>query len=135
MDAISNLSRCAERRNALQLRMGKASRSFRRSGAHPQSRQRLLYRFGQLFLLSERVSDRGGARPHRRRDQAIFLPCAQSGARALGRAQRRGRKAAFGFDEAYPWIAREHMPSCSPINLRLLRPRAIAAWDARIMDG
>src|SRR3981081_2423184 len=141
MDTTSSLSRCAERRNALQLRMGKGVAIIPTAAERIRNRDSdYLYRFDSYFYyLSGFLEPEAvlvliaGEEP-----RSILFCRARNPERELWEGVRNGpagAKAAFGFDEAYPVESLdEHMPKLLADQPALYyAPGADAAWDARIM--
>src|SRR5258707_3586889 len=141
MDTTSNLSRCAERRNALQLRMGKGIAIIPTAPERIRNRDSdYLYRFDSYFYYVSASPEPeavlvllAGEEP-----RSILFCRERNPERELWKGVRsvpEGARAAFGFDEAYPVEAlEEHMPKLLADQPALYyAPGADAAWDARIM--
>jgi len=117
MDATSNLSRCAERRNALQLRMGKGVAIIPTAPERIRNRDSdYLYRFDSYFYYLSAFPEPeavlvllAGEQP-----RSILFCRERNPERELWEGVRKGpegAKAAFGFEEAYPVKSLdEHMP-------------------------
>ncbi len=141
MDTASNLSRCAERRHALQLRMGKGAAIIPTAPERIRNRDSdYLYRFDSYFYYLS-----GFPEP-----EAVLVLLAGEESRSILFCRERnperelwegvrngpeGARAAFGFDEAYPvGSLDEHMPKLLADQPALYyAPGADAGWDARIM--
>src|SRR5207248_2590034 len=117
MDTTSNLSRCAERRHALQLRMGKGVAIIPTAPERIRNRDSdYLYRFDSYFYYLSGFPEPeamlvllAGEAP-----KSILFCRERSPERELWEGVRNGpegARAAFGFDEAYPvGSLDEHMP-------------------------
>src|SRR5258708_7129344 len=141
MDTTSNLSRCAERRNALQLRMGKGVAIIPTAPERIRNRDSdYLYRFDSYFYYLSGFPEPeavlvllAGEEP-----RSILFCRERNPERELWEGVRNGpegARAAFGFDEAYPVESLdEHMPKLLADQPALYyAPGADAGWDARIM--
>ncbi|HET7200306.1 MAG TPA: aminopeptidase P N-terminal domain-containing protein [Burkholderiales bacterium] len=141
MDTSSNLSRCAERRHALQARMGKGVAIIPTAPARMRNRDSdYLYRFDSYFYYLSGFPEPeavlvivAGEEP-----RSILFCRERDPARELWEGVRNGpegAKAAFGLDEAHPIeTLDERMPKLLA-NQPVLHyaPGASASWDARIM--
>lgn len=141
MDTTSKFSRCAERRETLQQKMGEGVAIIPTAPVHIRNRDSdYLYRFDSYFYYLS-----GFPEP-----DAVLVLLAGEGPRSILFCRERnperelweglrygpeGAKGAFGFDEAYPIEALDaHMP-------RLLANRPVlhhafgadAGWDTRVM--
>ena len=141
MDTTSNLSSCAERRRALQLRMSKGAAIIPTAPERIRNRDSdYLYRFDSYFYYLS-----GFPEP-----AAVLVILAGEKARSILYCRKRnperelwegirhgpeGARAAFGFDETYPVESLdEHMPKLLADQPALYyAPGADAGWDARIM--
>jgi len=141
MDTYSNLSRCAERRHALQARMGKGVAIIPTAPARMRNRDSdYLYRFDSYFYYLSGFPEPeavlvlvAGEEP-----RSILFCRKRDPARELWEGVRNGpegAKAAFGLDEAHAVeTLDEHMPKLLADQPVLhYAPGASAAWDARIM--
>jgi Xaa-Pro aminopeptidase len=141
MDTASTLSRCAERRQALQLRMGRGVALIPTAPARLRNRDsEYLYRFDSYFYYLSGFAEPeallvlvAGAEP-----KSILFCRKRDPARELWdglRAGPDGAKAALGVDEAFPIEALgEHLPKLLANQPALhYAPGADAEWDARIM--
>src|SRR5258708_15190915 len=141
MDTTSNLSRCAERRHALQLRMGKGAAIIPTAPERIRNRDSdYLYRFDSYFYYLSGFPEPeavlvllAGEEP-----RSILFCRERNPERELWEGVRNGpegARAAFGFDEAYPVESLdEHMPKLLADQPALYyAPGADAGWDARIM--
>src|SRR5947208_1048861 len=141
MDTTSNLSRCAERRHALQLRMGKGVAIIPTAPERIRNRDSdYLYRFDSYFYYLSGFPEPeamlvllAGEEP-----KSILFCRERSPERELWEGVRNGpegARAAFGFDEAYPvGSLDEHMPKLLADQPALYyAPGADAGWDGRIM--
>src|SRR5260221_14116241 len=141
MDATSNLSRCAERRNALQLRMGKGVAIIPTAPERIRNRDSdYLYRFDSYFYYLSAFPEPeavlvllAGEEP-----RSILFCRQRNPERELWEGVRKGpegAKAAFGFEEAYPGEALdEHIPKLlSDQSALYYAPEAAPAWAARFM--
>src|SRR6266705_4477861 len=141
MDTTSNLSRCAERRHALQLRMGKGAAIIPTAPERIRKRDSdYLYRFDSYFYYLSGFPEPeavlvllAGEEP-----RSILFCRERNPERELWEGVRNGpegARAAFGFDEAYPVESLdEHMPKLLADQPALyFAPGADPAWDARIM--
>jgi Xaa-Pro aminopeptidase len=141
MDTSSNLSRCAERRHALQARMGKGVAIIPTAPARMRNRDSdYLYRFDSYFYYLSGFPEPeavlvlvAGEEP-----RSILFCRKRDPARELWEGVRNGpegAKAAFGLDEAHAVeTLDEHMPKLLADQPVLhYAPGASAAWDARIM--
>src|SRR6266850_1690994 len=141
MDTTSNLSRCAERRNALQLRMGKGVAIIPTAPERIRNRDSdYLYRFDSYFYYLSAFPEPeavlvllAGEEP-----RSILFCRERNPERELWEGVRKGpegAKAAFGFEEAYPVESLdEHMPKLlADQPVLYYAPGADPAWDARIM--
>jgi len=141
MDTTSNLSRCAERRHALQSRMGKGVAIIPTGAERIRNRDSdYLYRFDSYFYyLSGFPSPRRCSSSSPERNRGPFSSAAaQSGARAWEgiRNGPEGRGPRLVSTKAYP-VGRSTSTcrSCSLISLRFISLPGRCSWDARIMDG
>src|SRR5260370_6808372 len=141
MDTTSNLSRCAERRHALQSRMGRGGGIIATAPGRMRNRESdYLYRFDRYFYYLSGFPEPeavlvllAGEEP-----RSILFCRERNPERELWEGVRNGpegARAAFGFDEAYPVESLdEHMPKLLAHQPALYyAPGADAAWDARIM--
>jgi Xaa-Pro aminopeptidase len=141
MDTTSNLSRCAERRHALQLRMGKGAAIIPTAPERIRNRDSdYLYRFDSYFYYLSGFPEPeavlvllAGEEP-----RSILFCRERNPERELWEGFRNGpegARAAFGFDEAYPMESLdERMPKLLADQPALYyAPGADAGWDARIM--
>src|SRR5437899_1200450 len=141
MDTTSNLSRCAERRQALQSRMGAGVAIIPTAPERVRNRDSdYLYRFDSYFYYLSAFPEPeavlvllAGEEP-----RSILFCRERNPERELWEGVRNGpegAKAAFGFDEAYPVESLdEHMPKLLADQPALyFAPGADPAWDARIM--
>ena len=141
MDTTSNLSRCAERRHALQRRMGKGIAFIPTAPARMRNRDSdYLYRFDSYFyyLTGFPEPDAVLALVAGEEARSILFCRQRNPERELWDGVRHGpegAKAALGFDEAYPVEALdEHMPKLLANQPALCyAPGADALWDARVM--
>jgi len=142
MDTTSNLSRCAERRLALQQRMRKGTAVIPTAPARMRNRDSdYLYRFDSYFYYLT-----GFAEPEAvlvllagQEPKSILFCRERSPERELWDGIRHGPEGAkevFGFDEAYPIQALdETMPKLLANQPALYyAPGADAGWDARVMS-
>ena len=141
MDTASNLSRCAERRHALQARMGKGVAVIPTAPARMRNRDSdYLYRFDSYFYYLSGFPEPeavlvivAGEEP-----KSILFCRERDPARELWEGVSNGpegAKEAFGLDEAHAVeTLDEHMPKLLA-NQAVLHyaPGASASWDARIM--
>jgi Xaa-Pro aminopeptidase len=141
MDTVNTLSRCAERRHALQLRMGQGVAVIPTAPVRVRNRDSdYLYRFDSYFYYLSGFSEPeavlvlvAGQAP-----KSILFCRARDPARELWDGVRNGpegAKAGLGVDEAFPiGTLDEHMPRLLA-NQPVLHyaPGADPAWDARIM--
>src|ERR1700716_108889 len=141
MDTTSSLSRRAERRNALQLRMGRGAAIIPTAPERIRNRDSdYLYRFDSYFYYLSGFPEPeavlvllAGEEP-----RSILFCRERNRERELWEGVRKGpegAKAAFGFEEAYPVESLdEHMPKLLADQPALYyAPGADPAWDARIM--
>src|SRR5216683_2511957 len=141
MDTTSNLSRCVERRHALQARMSKGAAIIPTAPERIRNRDSdYLYRFDSYFYYLSGFPEPeavlvllAGEEP-----RSILFCRERNPERELWEGVRNGpegARAAFGFDEAYPVESLdEHMPKLLADQPALyFAPGADAAWDARIM--
>src|SRR5258708_10512483 len=141
MDTTSNLSRCAERRNALQLRMGKGVAIIPTATERIRNRDSdYLYRFDSYFYYLSGFPEPeavlvflAGEEP-----RSILFCRERNPERELWEGVRNGpegARAAVGFEEAHPVESLdEHMPqTLAPQPALYYAPGADAALDARIM--
>src|SRR5205809_6664128 len=141
MDTTSNLSRCAERRHALQLRMGKGIAIIPTAPERVRNRDSdYLYRFDSYFYYLSAFPEPeavlvllAGEEP-----RSILFCRERNPERELWEGVRNGpegARAAFGFDESYPVESiDEHMPKLLAVQPALYYATgADSGWDARIM--
>jgi Xaa-Pro aminopeptidase len=141
MDTTSNLSRRAERRHALHLRMSKGVAIIPTAPEHIRNRDSdYLYRFDSYFYYLSGFPEPeavlvllAGEEP-----RSILFCRERNPERELWEGVRNGpegARTAFGFDEAYPiGSLDEHMPKLLADQPALYyAPGADARWDARIM--
>jgi Xaa-Pro aminopeptidase len=141
MDTTSNLSRCAERRHALQQRMGKGIAFIPTAPVRIRNRDSdYLYRFDSYFYYLTGFPEPDAALIVLAGEEPrSMLFCRQRNPeRELwdgGRHGPEGAKAQFGLDEAHPMEALdEHMPKLLANQPALCyAPGADALWDARVM--
>src|SRR6266581_1431893 len=139
MDTTSNLSRCAERRHALQRRMGKGIAFIPTAPERMRNRDSdYLYRFDSYFyyLTGFPEPDAVLALMAGEEHRSILFCRQRNPERELWDGARHGpegAKAALGFDEAYPVEALdEHMPKLLANQPMLFyAPGADALWDVR----
>jgi len=109
------------------------------SGTHPQSDSDYLYRFDSYFYYPERFPRARavlvlGLAGRAAQVDSLLRERIRSASSGRACARSRGRKGRVWFREAYPVESLdEHMRSCRRSACALLRPRADAGWDARIM--
>jgi len=141
MDTANVLSRCAERRHALQLRMGRGVALIPTAPARVRNRDsEYLYRFDSYFYYLTRFTEpeavlvlTAGEAP-----KSVLFCRKRDPARELWdgvRSGPEGAKAALGIDEAFPIeMLDEQIPKLLADQPVLhYAPGADAAWDARIM--
>ena len=141
MDTVNPLSRCAERRRALQLRMGQGLAIIPTAPARLRNRDsEYLYRFDSYFYYLSGFTEPeavlilvAGNEP-----KSILFCRKRDPARELWdglRSGPEGAKAAFGVDEALPIEALDELMPKLLANQPVLHyaPGADPAWDARIM--
>src|SRR5437762_10346897 len=142
MDTTSNLSRCAERRHALQLRMGKGIAIIPTAPERVRNRDSdYLYRFDSYFYYLSAFPEPdavlvliAGAEP-----KSVLFCREKNPERELWEGFRHGPEAAmkqFGFDEAHPI---EELDELAPKLIAdqpalYYAPGADAAWDARVLQ-
>lgn len=141
MDTASTLSRCAERRQALQLRMGRGVALIPTAPARVRNRDsEYLYRFDSYFYYLSGFAEPesvlvlvAGEAP-----KSILFCRKRDPARELWdglRSGPEGAKAALGLEEAFPIeVLDEQIPKLLA-NQPVLHyaPGADAEWDARVM--
>jgi Xaa-Pro aminopeptidase len=141
MDTVNTLSRYAERRHALQLRMGEGVALIPTAPARLRSRDSdYLYRFDSYFYYLSGFPEPEAVLALLAGDQpkSILFCRKRDPARELWdgvRSGPEGAKAALGVDEAFPIEALdEHMPGLLA-NQRVLHyaPGSDPGWDARVM--
>jgi len=141
MDTANTLSRCAERRHALQLRMGQGIAIIPTAPARVRNRDsEYLYRFDSYFYYLSGFPEPeavlvlvAGNEP-----KSILFCRKRDPARELWdglRSGPEGAKAAFGIDEALPIeVLDEQLPKLLANQPALhYAPGADPAWDARIL--
>jgi Xaa-Pro aminopeptidase len=141
MDTASTLSRCAERRQALQLRMGRGVALIPTAPARVRNRDsEYLYRFDSYFYYLSGFTEPesvlvlvAGEAP-----KSILFCRKRDPARELWDGLRNGpegAKAALGVDEAFPIETLDEQIPRLLANQPLLHyaPGADADWDARVM--
>jgi Xaa-Pro aminopeptidase len=141
MDTASTLSRCAERRQALQLRMGRGVALIPTAPARVRNRDsEYLYRFDSYFYYLSGFTEPesvlvlvAGEAP-----KSILFCRKRDPARELWDGLRNGpegAKAALGVDEALPIETLDEQIPRLLANQPLLHyaPGADADWDARVM--
>jgi Xaa-Pro aminopeptidase len=141
MDTINTLSRCAERRQALQLRMGQGVAIIPTAPVRVRNRDsEYLYRFDSYFYYLSGFAEPeavlvlvAGSEP-----KSILFCRKRDPARELWdglRSGPEGAKAAFGIDEALPIETLDEQLPRLLANQPVLHyaPGADPAWDARIM--
>jgi Xaa-Pro aminopeptidase len=141
MDTVNTLSRCAERRQALQQRMGKGVAVIPTAPARMRNRDSdYLYRFDSYFYYLSGFPEPDAVLVIVAGDEPkSILFCRQRDpARELWDGVRHGpegAKAAFGLDEAFPVEALDEQLPRLLANQSVLHYAAGAdsAWDARVM--
>jgi Xaa-Pro aminopeptidase len=141
MDTTSKLSRCTERRHALQQQMGEGVAIIPTAPAHIRNRDSdYLYRFDSYFYYLSGFPEPdavlvllAGEKP-----RSILFCRERNPERELWEGLRygpEGVKETFGFDEAYPVeTLDEHMPGLLANRPALYyAPGADAGWDSRVM--
>src|SRR5438046_1592012 len=142
MDTTSNLSRCAERRHALQLRMGKGVAIIPTAAERIRNRDSdYLYRFDSYFYYLTGFPEPeavlvlvAGEEP-----KSILFCRDKNAERELWEGFRFGPEAAlggFGVDEAHPITQLDELVPRLIANQPSLHfsPGADPGWDARVMQ-